>query len=298
MLDIENLPIVRGQYRINTPLAPFTWLKVGGNAKLLFKPEDISDLAFFLSNIEDNVKIITLGAGSNILIRDGGIDGVVIRLGRKFSEISILSEDKIKVGTSCLNYNLAQFCYHNSIEGFEFLIGIPGSIGGGIAMNAGAYQKEFKDIVYSVEAIDRNGKIHNIENKDIGFTYRANNLPDDLIFTSAIFHYKKGDQLTIKSQMDEIMDMRSQSQPIKEKTCGSTFKNPKGYKVWKLIDNASMRGARLGGAEVSNIHCNFLINRNNATAKDLEYLGEMVREKVLETSGITLEWEVKRIGKQ
>lgn len=298
MLDLENLPKVRGQYRINAPLAPFTWLKVGGTAKLLFKPEDLADLTFFLSNIKDDVEIITLGAGSNILIRDGGTDGVVIRLGRKFSDISILSEDTIKVGASCLNYNLAQFCYQHSIEGFEFLIGIPGSIGGGIAMNAGAYNKEFKDIIYSVEAVDQNGIIYNIENKDIGFVYRSNSLANHLIFTSAIFHYKKGDNIAIKAKMDEIMDMRAKSQPIKEKTCGSTFKNPKGHKVWQLIDAASMRGARLGGAEVSNMHCNFMINRDNATAKDLEDLGEMVRKKVLETSGITIEWEVKRIGKQ
>lgn len=297
-MAIGDLPKVRGQYRENADLAAFTWLKVGGKAKVLFKPEDLEDLTFFLSNLQEEVEIITLGAGSNLLIRDGGVDAVVIRLGRNFSSVSILSDNRIKVGSACLNYNLAQFCYQNSIEGFEFLVGIPGSIGGGIAMNAGAYQKEFKDIIYSVEAIDRNGKIHNIENKDIGFTYRANNLPDDFIFTSAIFHCQKGDALAIKSRMDNIMDMRAKSQPIKEKTCGSTFKNPANHKVWQLIDAASMRGARLGGAEVSNIHCNFLINRNNATAKDIEDLGEMVKQKVLARSGIELEWEVKRIGKR
>lgn len=296
MIDIGNLPKVRGQYRENAELAPFTWLKVGGKAKILFKPEDISDLQFFLANVQDNIEIVTLGAGSNILIRDGGIDGVVIRLGRNFSSISILSKDRIKVGGACLNYNLAQFCYQNSIEGFEFLVGIPGSIGGGIAMNAGAYKKEFKDIIYSVEAIDRQGQIHNIETSDMGFTYRASKLADDFIFTSAIFHYKQGKAEVIKSRMDEIMEMRAKSQPIKEKTCGSTFKNPPNHKVWELIDAASMRGARLGGAEVSNMHCNFMINRENATAKELEDLGEMVRQKVLETSGVKLEWEVKRMG--
>lgn len=296
MTYISNLPKVRGQYRENADLAPFTWLKVGGKAKVLFKPEDIKDLTIFLSNLQKGIEITILGAGSNILIRDGGIDGVVIRLGRNFSSISILSEDRIKVGAACLNYNLAQFCYQNSIEGFEFLVGIPGSIGGGIAMNAGAYQKEFKDIIDSVEAIDRNGKIHNIKTSDIGFTYRSNNLSDDFIFTSAIFRYGKGSTEAIKSKMDEIMEMRTKSQPIKEKTCGSTFKNPENHKVWQLIDAASMRGARLGGAEVSNMHCNFMINREKATAKDLEDLGEMVRQKVFATTGIKLEWEVKRIG--
>ncbi len=298
MIEISNLPKVSGQYRENTSLAPFTWLKVGGNARILFKPDSIEDLAFFLSNFKQDVEIVVLGAGSNILIRDGGIDGVVIRLGRNFSSIDILSEERVKVGASCLNYHFAQFCYQNSIEGFEFLVGIPGSIGGGIAMNAGAYHKEFKDIIFSVEALDRNGKIHNIENKDIGFIYRANSLPKDWIFTSAIFHYKKGDINLIKARMDSIIDMRAKSQPVKEKTCGSTFKNLQGQKVWELIDKASMRGARLGGAEISNMHCNFMINRDNANAKDLEDLGEMVRQKVFESSGVTLEWEVKRIGKR
>lgn len=298
---LQNLPKIRGEYRENFPLAGLTWFKVGGPAKLLFKPYDAEDLSLFLSEIPKDIEIFVLGAGSNILIRDGGIDGIVIKLARNFTNIEILPESKIRVGAGCLNYNLAQFCYQNSIKGFEFLLGIPGTIGGGIAMNAGAYSREFKDITSSIEAIDRSGKIHIINNLDIGFSYRKNSLPKDLIFISATFNYEQGSQDFIKKTMDEIMEKRLATQPIKEKTCGSTFKNPiitpTHPKVWQLIDEAGMRGARIGDAEMSNMHCNFMINKGSATSKDLEDLGEMVRSKVFETSGIELEWEIQRKGK-
>ncbi len=240
---LQNLPNVRGEYRENFILAPLTWFKVGGPADLLFKPADLDDLSCFLKELPQDIEIMTLGAGSNVLIRDGGINGVVIKLGKAFASIEIISDDKIKICTACLNYNLAQFCYQNSIQGFEFLLGIPGSIGGGIAMNAGAYSHEFKDIIISIEAADRNGVIHTILSDQIGFKYRGNSLTKNLIFTSAICHYKTGNQNDIKAKMDQIMNHRTSSQPVKEKTCGSTFMNLPGQKVWQLIDKAGMRGA-------------------------------------------------------
>lgn len=289
---------MRGEYRENFKLAPLTWFKVGGPADLLFKPADLEDLSYFLSHISKDIPIMTLGAGSNILIRDGGVDGVVIKLGRAFAEIDIMQNHQIKIGAACLNYNVAQFCSQNSITGFEFLLGIPGSIGGGVAMNAGSYSGEFKDIIMSLEAIDRNGVIHNISHSEIGFKYRANSLPKDLIFTSVICKYTNGNNAAIKARMDEIMNHREASQPIKEKTCGSTFMNLENEKVWQLIDKAGMRGASVGGAKMSEMHCNFLINTGSATANDLETLGELVKRKVLEDSGVELTWEVKRIGKK
>ncbi|MBP7189796.1 MAG: UDP-N-acetylmuramate dehydrogenase [Rickettsiaceae bacterium] len=297
---LQNLPKVRGEYRENFTLASLTWFKVGGPAKLLFKPYDFDDLSLFLSSIPEDVELFVLGAGSNILIRDGGVNGIVVKLGRNFANIELLPGNKIKVGAGCLNYNLSQFCYQNSIKGFEFLLGIPGTIGGGIKMNAGAYSREFKDIISSIEVIDRSGKIYSIANSEIGFSYRKNSLPEGLIFLTATFNYELGDRDSIKNLMDEIMQRRLDSQPVKEKTCGSTFTNPTnsscGKKVWQLIDEAGMRGARIGDAEMSNLHCNFMINKGHATAKDLEDLGEMVRSKVFEKTGVQLEWEIQRKG--
>lgn len=295
---LNNLPEVNGEYRRDFILAPLTWFKVGGPADLLFKPYDLEDLAKFLKQIPQDIEIITLGAGSNILIRDGGIEGVVIKLTKAFTNIEIISDAQIKIGAACLNYNVAQFCYQNSIKGFEFLLGIPGSIGGGVSMNAGAYSREFKDIIISIEAIDRHGIIHHIPNNQIGFKYRSNSLPKDLIFTSVICTYELGNMQEIKDRMEHIMQSRINSQPIKEKTCGSTFMNLPDQKVWQLIDKAGMRGAKVGGAQMSEMHCNFMINTGNATAADLENLGELVKEKVFNNSGVTLTWEVKRIGRK
>lgn len=295
---LTKLPKIRGEYRENFPLAPLTWFKVGGNAEVFFKPMDLEDLIFFLVNTSQNIPITILGACSNTLIRDGGIDGVVVKLGRAFADITLLPQNnRIKCGAAALNYNIAQFCYTNSIAGFEFLIGIPGTAGGGISMNAGAYGREFKDIVLCIEAVDRNGILHRIDNIDVGFDYRKNNLPDDLIFTSVTFSYKLGEQNQIKTKMDEIIATRLNSQPVKEKTCGSTFTNLPGQHVWQLIDDIGMRGARLGGAEISTLHCNFMINKGNATATNLEELGEKIRDKVRSVKGIELQWEIKRIGK-
>jgi UDP-N-acetylmuramate dehydrogenase len=294
----ESLPEIRGEYRHNYNLAHLTWFKAGGSAKVFFKPLDIEDLSHFLSKYPKENPIFVLGAGSNIIIRDGGIDSIVVKLGRNFTNIEILENNKLRVGAGNLNYNLAQFCYNNGIEGFEFLIGVPGTIGGGIAMNAGSYGVEFKDIIDSVIYLDREGKKHEILCKDIGFGYRHNNLPEDLIFVEAIFHFKYGKQHAIKEKMENITKQRQASQPVTEKTGGSTFANPPEKKAWELVDAVGMRGAKFGDAEFSPIHCNFMINTGNATSTDLEELGELARKKVFEQFGINLKWEIKRVGKK
>jgi UDP-N-acetylmuramate dehydrogenase len=296
MMILQNLPQIRGEYRANYKLAPLTWFKVGGPAEVLFKPLDLQDLTHFLTNVSQDIAITVLGAGSNIIVRDGGVEGVVIKLGRNFAGIDILPGNQLRIGASALNYNIAQVAMQNGITGFEFLVGIPGTVGGGIAMNAGAYGREYKDIATSIEAVDMKGVIHVIDSKDSGFGYRSNNLPKDLIFTSIICDYELGDRLQIKGRMDEIMKLRESSQPIKEKTGGSTFANPTGYKAWQLIDQVGMRGARRGDAMISDLHCNFMINCGNATASDLEGLGEEALDKVRAMVGVELKWEIKRVG--
>ena len=294
---LQQLPDVRGEYRENYPLAPITWLKVGGNAEVFFKPRDLDDLIAFLKSAPKTIELTVLGACSNVLIRDRGVDGVVIKLGREFAGIELLPENKIKIGAAMLNYNTAQFCLKNSIEGFEFLIGIPGTAGGGVAMNAGAYTREFKDIVFEIEAVNRAGEVVNVSNDQIGFGYRKNSLPSDLIIVSVTCKYNVGDQAMIQSRMDQIVSARMATQPIKEKTCGSTFANPPGHKAWQLIEAVGMKGYILGDAQVSDLHANFMINRGAATAKDIEDLGELIRQKVRDLKGIELTWEVKKIGK-
>lgn len=289
---------VRGEYRVNAPLAQLTWFKVGGNAEVLFKPYDVSDLQLFLSQISDDIHITIIGVCSNTLVRDGGVDGVVIKLARGFTEIILLEDNMIKIGAAALNYNTAKYCLEHYIKGFEFLVGIPGTAGGGVAMNAGAYGKEFKDIVYSVEAIDRKGEKHIIKNEDIGFLYRKNNLPRDLIFTSITCKYAVGNKEEIQSQMDYITTSRLASQPVKEKTCGSTFRNPLGHKAWQLINDSGLHNIKVGGAELSQLHSNFIVNTGNATADDIEKLVELIRNTVLSKTGIVLECEIKTIGKK
>ena len=287
---------IKGEYRNNYILKPLTWLKVGGPAEIFFKPLDSNDLANFLS--QNQLPVFVLGAGSNVIIRDTGIEGVVIKLGRNFTNIELTHGNNLAVGAGCLNFNLSKFCKDNIISGFEFLSGIPGTIGGGVAMNAGAYGSEFKDIVIAIEALGPSGKLLNLSNEEIGFRHRGNNLPSDLVITKAIFKTKVGDPSIINGLIDEINIKRLSSQPIKERTGGSTFVNPADHSAWKLIDKSDLRGYRIGGAKMSELHCNFMINIENALAKDLEDLGEFVRQKVLEDSNILLEWEIKRIGKQ
>lgn len=294
-MDIQKF---KGICKLNYNLNHLTWFKVGGPAEVFFKPDDIDDLSLFLKDNKNNQSIMVIGAGSNMIIRDKGISGVVIKLGQNFTQVEFVDNNKIlAVGAGCLNFNLAKFCLANDISGFEFLIGIPGTIGGGVAMNAGCYGSEFKDIVHSVEALDRDGNILNLSLNDIGFYKRGNSLPKDLIFTRVLFNVTAYDEpQKIKQKMEEFIFLRKSSQPVTEKTGGSTFVNPEGFKAWELIDKAGMRGAKIGGASMSELHCNFMINEDNASASDLEKLGELVIEKVKAISGVELQWEIKRIG--
>jgi UDP-N-acetylmuramate dehydrogenase len=293
-----SLPTVRGQYKLNYNLAHLTWFKVGGAADVLYKPEDSEDLSSFLKQNKNQIPISILGAGSNIIIRDNGVEGFVIKLGRNFTKIEINKNRDLVVGAGCLNYNLAKFCRDNEIKGFEFLVGIPGTIGGGIAMNAGAYGSEFKNIVLSVKAIDSNGSIKRFTASEIGFEYRKNSLSKDLIFTEVIFKTEIGNREQIANLMKEIIESRAKTQPITEKTGGSTFANTANVKAWELIDKAGLRGHSIGGAHISMIHCNFMINNGTANASDLEQLGEYVKSLVLKNCGINLDWEIKRIGRK
>lgn len=290
--------MTRGTYKLNYNLAHLTWLKVGGAADILFKPEDLEDLCEFLKQNAAILPVTVLGAGSNVIIRDAGIEGIVIKLGRGFTDIEFAENGDLSVGAACLNFNLAKFALNNSIANFEFLVGIPGTVGGGVAMNAGAYGNEFKDIVTQVQAVDKKGRVHEIDAKDITFIYRGNDLPKELVITRVNFRSEKGDAELIKSKMDEINKARFETQPITEKTGGSTFANPIGHKAWQLIDEAGLRGQTIGGASMSEKHCNFMINNGEATASDMEELGEFVRKKVRQNSGIELEWEIKRLGRE
>lgn len=298
MIDIEALPKVNGEYRQNYTLSHLTWFKVGGPADVFFKPSDKNDLKTFLKEIDPKYQINIMGAGSNMIIRDGGVEGIMIKLGRNFTNIELIDDDKIKVGAGCLNYNLAQFCLENKICGFEFLVGIPGTIGGGISMNAGAYGTEFKDILQEVTCIDLNGNEKKLSCEEFGFGYRHNRLSEQMFFVEAIFKFSHGDPKEIREKMEEISSQRKFTQPISQKTGGSTFANPENHKAWELVDKVGLRGHKVGGAIISPLHCNFMINENNATATDLEGLGDFVREKVKKETGIELKWEIKRIGRK
>ncbi len=291
-----RLPEVRGEYRHNFNIAPITWFKVGGVAEVLYKPEDLEDLQYFLQNLDKAVPITILGNCSNVIIRDGGIDGVVIKLGKNFAKIE-KKDNYIYSGCGALNSSLALFAMHNSIKNLEFLIGIPGSVGGGIRMNAGAYGSEFKDVVKSFRAINRDGEIQDFNSSNVNFSYRECGLPNDLFFIDALFNAEHGEMSEIKEKMNQINEQRASTQPIKEKTGGSSFANPEGHKAWQLIDSVGLRGYKIGGAEFSSKHCNFMINTGNSSAKDLEDLGELAIKKVKEMHNIDLKWEIKRFGK-
>lgn len=292
---MDNLPKVRGEYRFNAPLAKSTWFGVGGNADVIFRPLDVDDLADFLKNKPAGLKCLTLGVCSNVIIRDGGFRGCIIRLARSFTEIKCSSENII-AGAAALDANVARFAAENEIGGLEFLIGVPGTIGGALAMNAGAYGAEIKDILVSAKAVDGRGNIIDLKNSDFGFNYRKNSLPTDLIFVEATLKGRKGNKEDIIAKMKNISETRESTQPVRTKTGGSTFKNPDGKKAWQLIDDAGFRGYKLGGAIVSDKHCNFLINTGDASAADIENLGEEIRTKVKQKFGVELEWEIKRIG--
>jgi UDP-N-acetylmuramate dehydrogenase len=286
---------LRGRLLPNQPLAELTWFRVGGPAQVLFMPEDEADLAYFLGALPADVAVTVVGLGSNLIVRDGGVPGVVVRLGRGFNEITIEGM-RVRAGCGVPDVKVARAAQEAGIAGLSFLRGIPGAIGGALRMNGGAYGRETKDALESARAVDRRGRIHELSNADIGFHYRHTDAPEDLIFTQATFAGTAGDRAVIAAEMDKITEAREATQPIKSRTGGSTFKNPPGQKAWQLIDAAGCRGLKVGQAQVSEMHCNFLINLGGATAADIENLGETVRERVKAASGTTLEWEIKRIG--
>jgi UDP-N-acetylmuramate dehydrogenase len=292
---VERLPRLRGRLTENAPLASITWFRVGGAAEIMFRPADVEDLMEFLAGKPADMPVTVLGVASNVLVRDGGIDGAVVRLGRGFVDIKT-DGTVIEAGAGALDLNVALAAGTAGIAGVEFMSGIPGTIGGGLRMNAGAYGSEFKDVLVAAEALDGAGRRHVMTPAELGLAYRKSAVPDDWIFIAARFAGRAGERAAIGQRMNEIQAAREATQPIRARTGGSTFANPPGAKAWELIDAAGCRGLTLGGAMVSEQHANFLINTGTATAADIEALGEEVRRRVLETSGITLEWEIRRIG--
>ena len=291
---IDRLPRPRGRLVADAPLGPQTWFRTGGPAEVLFRPADIADLSSFLSALPADIAVTVLGVGSNLLVRDGGVKGVVIRLMRGFTNVSVDGHEVVS-GAGALDLSVALTARDNSLAGLEFLSGIPGTIGGAIAMNGGAYGGELSQVLVSAEAVDRAGVVHRVDAAELGFSYRHNAAPADWIFTSARLRGVPGDQLSIARRIAEIDAARTESQP-RSRTGGSTFVNPPGRKAWELIDGAGCRGLRVGDAQVSEKHCNFLINLGAATAADIEGLGEDVRRRVLAQSGVELQWEIKLIG--
>lgn len=291
----ERLPAIRGRVTADAPLAGITWFNVGGPAEVMVRPVDRDDLATLLAGLPPEIPVTVLGVGSNLLVRDGGIPGVVIRLGRGFAGIEADGE-RLTAGAAALDFNVASVAAEAGIAGLEFLTGVPGTIGGALKMNAGAYGGEMKDVVESATAVDRSGGTVTLGLADLGFEYRRSNVPEGLIFTGATLKGSAGEPAAIARRLGEIRTSREESQPIRARTGGSTFKNPPGAKAWELIDKAGCRGLTMGAAQVSPKHTNFLINLGGATAADIEALGEEVRRRVLETSGIELHWEIKRVG--
>lgn len=296
------LPQARGQILRGEVLAPFTWFRVGGPAEALFLPADADDLAQFLAALPTDVAVLPIGVGSNLIVRDGGVGGVVVRLaGRAWAQVEALDGARIRAGAGALDSMVAKAAAKAGVAGLEFFVGVPGAIGGALTMNAGCYGRETKDVLVSATALDRAGQRRTLSNADFGFTYRHNALPEGLIFIDATFEGTPDSPDAIAQRMAEITAQRENAQPIREKTGGSTFKNPTaadGAKLsaWKLVDEAGMRGHRRGGAQVSDKHANFLINTGEASAADIEGLGEEVRAAVKAKSGVELQWEIKRIG--
>jgi UDP-N-acetylmuramate dehydrogenase len=292
---LDRLPAVRGRLAAGAALAPTTWFRAGGPAEVLFKPADAEDLASFLAGCPAEVPVTVIGVGSNLLVRDGGVPGVVVRLARGFSDVRA-EGGSVTAGAAALDLTVALVARDAGLGGLEFLSGIPGTVGGALRMNAGAYGREVRDVLVEATAVDRAGRIHRVPAAGLGLSYRHADAPADWVFTAATFRGEPDDPAAIGARIDDIAARRAESQPVRARTGGSTFANPPGAKAWELIDRAGCRGLAVGGAQVSEKHCNFLINTGTATAADLEGLGEEVRRRVLETSGITLEWEIRRIG--
>ena len=293
---MKRLPQVRGDLLANVSMAKHTWFGVGGMAEVMFSPKDSQDLADFLKHLDHDIPIYPIGAGSNLLVRDGGVDGVVINMTTHMNQIE-QEGDRLIVGAGLHDADVARSAAKMGLAGLEFLIGIPGTIGGGLRMNAGAYGTEFKDIVIHAEAVDRNGIIHRATPSEMGMAYRHSDAPLDWVFTHAVLQANEGDSAEIRSRMKEIVGNRADAQPRGVRTGGSTFANPDGHKAWQLVDAAGFRGHTIGGAMVSDKHCNFLINKGDATATDIETLGENIRTAVKANAGVELRWEIRRLGK-
>jgi len=290
------MPQLRGRLLANESLAPLTWFRVGGPAQVLFTPSDEDDLAYFLKQLPEDLPLYVVGVGSNLIVRDGGMPGVVVRLSpRGFGE-TVVEADIVTAGAAALDKRVAETAAAASLAGLEFYFGIPGTIGGALRMNAGANGAETKDVLVEATGIDRKGDVHKFSNAEMKFVYRNSGVDPSIIFTSARFRGRPAAVDAVRARMDEVQKHRESAQPIRDKTGGSTFQNPPNHSAWKLIDAAGCRGLRVGGAQVSEMHCNFLINTGDATGHDIETLGEMVRARVKQMSGIELHWEIKRIG--
>ena len=288
---------IRGRLIPNQLLSAVTWFRVGGPAQLMFQPADEADLAVFLKALPEDVPVTVVGLGSNLLVRDGGLEGVVIRLPiRGFGQVEYLGGHKLRAGASVPDKKLAEEAAKTGSGGFAFYTGIPGAVGGALRMNAGAHGSETKDRVVNVNAVTRSGDILTLSNEDMGYAYRHSSAPKDLIFTSAVFEGFSQSEDEIRAEMAEVVAHREKAQPIREKTGGSTFKNPEGNSAWRVVDAAGCRGLQIGGAKMSDLHCNFMLNVADASAYDLELLGETVRARALKVAGVRLDWEIKRLG--
>ena len=297
--DLKALaPELRGRLVANAPLAETTWFRVGGPAQALLSPADEDDLAYFLSVAPREIPVTTIGLGSNLIVRDDGIEGVVVKPGgRAFNAIEAEGDCRVVAGAAAPDQFVAKAAAGAGVDGLAFLRGVPGSIGGALRMNAGAHGGETRDVLVEAQGVDRSGTRRRFTNAEMGFSYRHCSAPEDVIFTRVVLEGRPGDPAAIAAEMERITRAREASQPIREKTGGSTFKNPPGHKAWQLVDAAGCRGLVVGDAEVSTMHCNFLINRGQATAADLEALGEELRRRVFDTSGVELEWEIRRVGR-
>jgi UDP-N-acetylmuramate dehydrogenase len=291
-----TMPELRGRLLESQSLAELTWFRVGGPAQALFMPEDEADLVYFLTQLPAEIPVTVIGLGSNLIVRDGGVPGVVIRLGRGFNAVRIEPGERVRAGAAVPDVKVARAAQEAGIAGLAFLRGIPGAIGGALRMNGGAYGRETKDALIAARGVDRRGRVRLLPVAEMDYSYRHCGAPDDIIFTQALFQGAAGDAAAIAAEMDQITESREATQPIKSRTGGSTFKNPPGQKAWQLIDAAGCRGLKIGDAQVSIMHCNFLINLGDARAADIEELGETVRARVKDSSGVALEWEIKRIG--
>ena len=294
--EIKNK--ISGKIYFDESLSKYSWFNLGGPAKVIFKPKNLNELAIFLKNIKGFDKIKVLGVGSNTLIRDGGFNGIIIKLGKSFSHLSLFDQNTLIAGASALDKNVSNFALENSLTGFEFLSCIPGAIGGGIRMNSGCYGEDISKILVSIQVMDLHGKIKIIQSSDVKFFYRGCNLEDNLIFVSATFRGKKDKKINIQKKINNLIEQKNKDQPYKIKTCGSTFKNPENNKAWKLIKNSGCAGMCIGDARISEKHCNFFINKGNAKSEDLENLIYQVRRKVLDKTGINLELELQIIGEK